>query len=100
MCVRRYTTDLLVPATNRRTQVTFEYLQALVCGVRVLAWDWVHASHASPSVPDEAFEIMVVSHLHHCTHASDVAHALDRLQCGLSGLNNDVHAGRQPHVAH
>ncbi len=76
MCVRRYTTDLLVPATNRRTQVAFEYLQALVCGVRVLAWDWVHANHASPSVPDEAFEIMVIPHWLRFTHASAVAHAL------------------------
>ena len=59
LCVRRFTTDLLVPASNGRTQVTFEYLLALICGIRVLAWDWVYANHSSPSVADEAFEIKV-----------------------------------------
>jgi len=93
MRVRRYTTDLLVPATNRRTQVTFQYLQAIVCGVRVLAWDWVHANHASPTVPDEAFEIMVVPHRHRCAHASAVAHAPDQRHCILPCLDDLVHAG-------
>ena len=55
----RFTTDLLVPATNRRTQVTFAYLQALLCGIRVLSWEWVHAHHAPPGVADEAFEVNV-----------------------------------------
>ena len=61
-CVHcRFTTDLLVPAINRRTHVSFQYLQALLCGIRILSWDWVHANRSSPSFSDDAFEIAVRS---------------------------------------
>jgi hypothetical protein len=44
---------------NRRTHVSFQYLQALLCGIRILSWDWVHANRSSPSFSEDAFEITV-----------------------------------------